>query len=185
MLVAMNAIEFPQNASGTLGERCLGPFDTVVKIQLQRLKCGQKGETRPRTHQQEQRRRCFLSSRREPCALRLGQFSTAEGICWSQGRQGDWQEGACPIDARDAEILSFRETGSPCCVCVWRKLERKDPARVGGQGEGAGRQRQTRQSELGRGAPRPPWPMEHRSDTDPEAELVVSEKPLITCRHRG
>lgn len=101
------------------------------------------------------------------------------------GQTGDWQEGACPIDARDAEILSFRETGSPCCVCVWRKLERKDPARVGGQGEGAGRQRQTRQSELGRGAPRPPWPMEHRSDTDPEAELVVSEKPLITCRHRG
>lgn len=31
-LVAMNAIEFPQNASGILGERRLGPFDRAVKI---------------------------------------------------------------------------------------------------------------------------------------------------------
>lgn len=39
MLVAMRAIDFPQNASGTLGERRLGPFDVAVKIPLQRLKC--------------------------------------------------------------------------------------------------------------------------------------------------
>ena len=81
----------------------------------------------------------FLDGWWEACAHRLGQLSMAEGICWSQGRQEDWQEGACPIDARDAEILSFCETGSPLlCLCL-EELERKDPARVGGQGEGIGR----------------------------------------------
>lgn len=108
----------------------------------------------------------------EPWALRLGQLSMAEGIYWSQGRQEDWQERACPIDARDAEILSFCETGSPL-LFLWRKLEREDLVRVSGQGEGAGHQWRPGQSEPRRDDPPPSWPMGHRSDTDLEAELVA------------
>lgn len=61
----------------------------------------------------------------------------------------------------------------PCCVCACGKFERQDPARVGGQGDGTGRQQHSGESELGKGDLPPPRLTGHRSDTDLGAELVV------------
>lgn len=70
------------------------------------------------------------------------------GTCWSQGTQEDWQEGACPADAWDSEILSFCETGSRLLSVSGGSWRERIPSGLVGRGQGAGRQGQTGQSEL-------------------------------------
>lgn len=153
----------------------MGPFDMLVRIQQQRLKCESEEKMWPRTHQQEQwRRSCFgFGPREPPRGLRLGQLSTAQGTRWSRGRQEDWQQGACQLMPGIQKSYPSVKQDRPCCLSLWRKLEREGPVRGSGQAQGGAYQGKLGKMSCRGDDPLPSWPNTHRSDTDPEGELAA------------
>lgn len=149
---------------------------------------GERGEIWPRTHQQEQRRRYFLLSLCEPCTLRRGQLSMAEGICWSQGRQRTGRKDPAWLMPGMQKSYPSVKQDRPCCVCVWMKLE-KGSGQGRLAGEGAGTHGKSGRVNLERVTLTLPgqrctdqilaWRLNKLLAWD------ISAKPVITCRYRG
>lgn len=81
------------------------------------------------THQQEW---CLGPS--GPPQLCWGQLAIADGMCWSQGPQEDWQGGSWSADTWDSEILSLGETGSLCLSLPMEEDSERISSSVGWQG---------------------------------------------------